>query len=138
MSQRDLHILLVDDDPVDRELFREALSGSGQACRLSEAGNGVEALHLLQGEGALPHLVVLDLNMPLMDGRETLRAIRAEGKWKGLSVCMLSTSSAHFDIESAYEDGANLFLVKPLDFRSLSRMLEALVRLFADHVALRR
>ncbi|GAA4336925.1 response regulator [Flaviaesturariibacter amylovorans] len=125
--------MLVDDDATDRELFGEALQGNRPACTLTEAGNGVAALDALRAATQLPHLIVLDLNMPVMDGRETLRALRAEPAWKHIPVCILSTSSAHFDVRNAYDDGANLFLVKPLDFRSLQELATCLLALFGKY-----
>jgi CheY-like chemotaxis protein len=129
-----LHILLVDDDAMDRELFREALNSAGLQCRLSEASNGEEGLQVLRGQ-SLPDLVILDLNMPVKDGRQTLAEIKSDPALRSLPVCIMSTSSAHFDVSKAYESGANLFLVKPLDFRQLVEMVRTLVTLFGKFVS---
>ncbi|RYY91824.1 MAG: response regulator [Chitinophagaceae bacterium] len=132
---RSIRVVLVDDDATDRELFGEALQGSAHACELREAPHGEAALRLLEASPVLPDLIVLDLNMPIMDGRETLRALRAAPEWKHIPVCILSTSSAHFDVRNAYDDGANLFLVKPLDFRSLQELAGCLLALFGKYSA---
>lgn len=133
-KERPLHILLADDDSTDRELFIEAAGQAGTQLTITEAANGMEALNYLSGVARMPDLVILDLNMPLKDGRETLREIRGTAAWRYLPVCILSTSSAHFDIIQAYEGGANLFLVKPFDFGELVGMLQSLLTLFGQYV----
>lgn len=130
-----LHVLLVDDDATDRELFREAIHLSGRNCSVAEAANGEEALSAL-GNGRLPHLIILDLNMPVKDGRETLQEIKSNSHLKCIPVCVMSTSSAHFDVQSAYANGASLFLVKPHDFRQLTEMINSLLGLFQQFVTL--
>lgn len=127
--------MLVDDDATDRELFREAIQLSGCNCTVAEAANGEEALAAL-GNGRLPDLIILDLNMPVKDGRETLKEIRAGHHLRCIPVCVMSTSSAHFDVQRAYENGANLFLVKPHDFRQLTEMIRSLLGLFQQFVTL--
>ncbi|TCJ14450.1 response regulator [Flaviaesturariibacter flavus] len=131
-----LRILLVDDDATDRELFSEALQLVAPQHQLIEAGNGQEALALLEGGAALPDLVLLDLNMPVKDGREALLDIRRNPALRCLPVCILSTSSAHFDVERAYADGASLFLVKPLEYAQLKGLIETLSTLFTRFAVL--
>jgi CheY-like chemotaxis protein len=131
-----LHILLVDDDALDRELFRDALGALPIHHQLSEAANGEEALQALEAATTLPDIIFLDLNMPVKDGRDTLLEIRANQRLRCIPVCILSTSSAHFDVQKAYTDGANLFLVKPLEFSLLSGMLETLCTLFTKYAVL--
>ena len=84
----------------------------------------------------MPQLIILDLNMPVKDGRATLREIKTNEQWKSIPVCIMSTSSAHFDVSNAYSNGANLFLVKPLGFRELVDMLSSLLTLFDRFVTL--
>lgn len=130
-----LRILLVDDDATDRELFSDALQLVAPQHQLIEAGNGEEALRLLRS-GTLPDLILLDLNMPVKDGREALVEIRQDPALHSLPVCILSTSSAHFDVERAYKDGANLFLVKPLEYAQLKGLIECLSTLFTRYAVL--
>src|SRR5688572_31726184 len=115
-KDRMLPILLVDDDTTDRELFREAIGLSPRNCTITEAADGEEALAALSS-GPLPQLIILDLNMPVKDGRETLKEIKSDPRLRCIPVCVLSTSSAHFDVQNAYENGASLFLEKPHDFK---------------------
>jgi len=131
-----LHILLVDDDALDRELFLDAINLAGKKYIVSEATNGEEALTYLANAARPPELVILDLNMPVKDGRETLREIKQHQLYRSIPVCIMSTSSAHFDVANAYAAGANLFLVKPHDFKELIEMLGSLLTLFAKYVTL--
>ncbi len=118
-----MDILLVDDDAIDRELFIDAINLVGKGYSIIEAENGEQALDYLNGALKLPHLVILDLNMPVKDGRATLHEIKTHKIFRSIPVCIMSTSSSPFDISNAYENGANLFLVKPLDFKLLIEML---------------
>ncbi|WP_121357681.1 response regulator [Flavisolibacter nicotianae] len=131
-----MDILLVDDDALDRELFIEAINLVGKGHHVKEAENGEEAISVLTSSVFLPQLIILDLNMPVKDGRATLQELRAHKKFKRIPVCIMSTSAASFDILTAYENGANLFLVKPLDFNLLIEMLSSLLTLFGKHVTL--
>jgi two-component system, chemotaxis family, response regulator Rcp1 len=131
-----LRILLVDDDATDRELFSEALQSAAPQHVLTEAANGEEALEVLAAAETLPDLILLDLNMPVKDGRETLIDIRKDPKLRCIPVCILSTSSAHFDVQKAYNDGANIFLVKPLEFSALTGLIEILGSLFTKFAVL--
>jgi CheY-like chemotaxis protein len=135
-QKQTLRILLVDDDATDRELFADALSQAAPGHLLSEAANGEEALQLLRSGDTLPDLILLDLNMPVKDGRDTLLGIRADEKLRSIPVCILSTSSAHFDVQKAYADGANIFLVKPLEYNLLTGLIETLTTLFTQYAAL--
>lgn len=131
-----LHVLLVDDDLTDRELFLDAINLAGKRYSVTEASNGQEAIDYLTTGDKLPDLIILDLNMPVKDGRETLKEIKQHDIYKSIPVCIMSTSSANFDIVNAYDAGANLFLVKPFDFKELIEMLSSLLTLFSKYVTL--
>lgn len=131
-----MDILLVDDDALDRELFVDAINLVGKAYNVIEAENGEKALEYLHSSATLPQLIILDLNMPVKDGRETLKELKTHNRFKSIPVCIMSTSSAPFDISNAYEKGANLFLVKPLDFKLLIEMSSSLLTLFGKYVTL--
>ena len=117
-------ILLVEDNPDDVELTRIAFAEAKIANELHVVGNGAEALDYLFGRGAyagdaqpeVPSLVLLDLNMPRMDGREVLQAIRGEARTRSLPVVVLTTSAEPFDVEACYLLGANSYIRKPVDF----------------------
>ncbi|MFC6591635.1 response regulator [Deinococcus lacus] len=107
-------ILLVDDNPNDVELALTALEEGGQA-EVLVAGGGQEALDMLEG-GTRPDVVLLDLNMPQMDGLAVLEAIRKNSATSTVPVVILSTSDDERDVGNCYERGANAYVVKPMDF----------------------
>lgn len=117
-------ILLVEDNPDDVELTRLAFAEAKIANRLVVVGDGAEALDFLFARGIhagrdpsdLPSLVLLDLNLPKVDGREVLQAIRAEESTRTLPVVVLTTSTEPFDVEASYALGVNSYIQKPVDF----------------------
>ena len=120
----DRPILLVEDNPDDVELTRIAFAEAKIANPLHVVGNGAEALDYLFSRGdyagrprhEMPSLVLLDLNMPRMDGREVLQAIRGDATTRSLPVVVMTTSTEPFDVESCYSLGANSYIRKPVDF----------------------
>ena len=117
-------ILLVEDNPDDVELTRIAFEESNLANRLVVASDGAEALDYLFARGTyagrdpddLPSIVLLDLNLPKLDGREVLQAIRANEKTRALPVVVLTTSTEPFDVDASYALGVNSYIQKPVDF----------------------
>ncbi|HEY5749507.1 MAG TPA: response regulator [Chryseolinea sp.] len=134
MKDKTIQILLVDDDSIDRELFAEAIRDTQLKVRLEEVSNGEECLRFLQQGPYRPDIIFLDLNMPVKDGRETLRDIKSDKDFHSIPVVILSTSNAHFDVKQSYQSGANLFLSKPDDFNSLVEMLGYLLTLGSKYV----
>ena len=121
-------ILLIDDNPHDVELTLTALGAQPQEA-VKVVGSGREALeylHAAQKDGAeQPSLILLDLNMPHMNGLEVLDAIRAEEKTREIPVVILTTSGEERDRKAAYDHGADDYVVKTLD---LSQFCEAMER----------
>ena len=117
-------ILLVEDNPDDVELTRLAFAEVRIGNPLVVAGDGVEALDYLFGRGIhagrdtrdLPALVLLDLNLPKLDGREVMQAIRAEPATHTLPVVALTTSAEPDEVEGLYALGVNSYIQKPVDF----------------------
>lgn len=110
------HILVVDDDDSLREIYVDALSGSGYEAR--GAGDGMAALRMLE-EGWTPCVVFLDLRMPGMDGWELARRLRTDERWKDVHIVVVA---AHFRIDrEAAEIGAVAWLQKPFDLRALEQ-----------------
>ncbi|HYH19538.1 MAG TPA: response regulator [Azospirillum sp.] len=113
-------VLLVEDDPADANLARRALKQGPVPCEVHLARDGVEAMEYLRRQGerfaaaARPDLVLLDLNMPRMDGRDVLDEIRADARLKTIPVVVLTTSDVERDVEASYRHGANSFLTKPM------------------------
>ena len=120
-------ILLVDDNPNDLELALIAFEKAGRSPEVILARSGQEAMRVLaQAEGeALPDVVLLDLNMPQMDGLAVLEAIREQPKLAGLPVVMLSTSREERDIRACYARGASAYVVKPVEFEQFLSTLSA-------------
>lgn len=122
MAQKD--ILLVEDNPDDVELTRLAFEEANVANRMIVVRDGAEALDYLFARGPysgrdpheLPSIVLLDLNLPKLDGREVLQAIRAEPATRELPVVVLTTSAEPFDVEASYALGVNSYIQKPVDF----------------------
>ena len=113
-------VLVVDDNAADADLTREALSGSGFVDELHVVGDGVEALAFLRREGAyegapVPDLILLDLNMPRLDGRGVLTEMKRDAALRRIPVVVLTSSSAPDDVAGAYDAGANCFVTKPVD-----------------------
>ena len=117
-------ILLVEDNPDDVELTRLAFEESKIANKLVVVGDGAAALDYLFAKGRyadrdpaqLPSIVLLDLNLPKVDGREVLQAIRANEATRTLPVVVLTTSTEPFDVEASYALGVNSYIQKPVDF----------------------
>lgn len=134
-AEKTIEILLADDDAVDRELFSEALKSTRVKYKLNEVTGGEEVFTHLNTILQKPDLIILDLNMPVKDGRETLKELKANKNFKYIPVIMLSTSNSHFDIRYSYDYGASLFLTKPHSFHDLVEMLDTLLTLSSKYVS---
>ncbi len=135
-EQRKSYILLVDDDPNDRELAQIAFAdlaadGGGEPPTVHLAAGGQEALDFLTTRAGspsdLPDVVLLDLNMPQVDGLSVLQAIRQHPGTATLPVVMLSTSDEHSDVQRAYALGANAYVVKPLEYDLFRRTIASVL-----------
>lgn len=114
-------ILLVEDNPDDVELTRIAMEEAGLHCDLVAVEDGADAIEYLRltkepGGTERPHLVLLDLNLPKVDGRDVLRHVKQDPDLVTIPVLILTTSGDDHDIRSSYEDHASAFLVKPIDY----------------------
>jgi two-component system, chemotaxis family, response regulator Rcp1 len=119
-SSRPIEILLVEDNPGDARLTREALREGKIRNNLHHARDGVEALAFLRREGEYakaptPDLVLLDLNLPRKDGREVLAEMKQDRRLRTIPVVVLTTSEAENDIVRSYELHANCYITKPVD-----------------------
>ena len=118
-------ILLVEDDPVDQEMIVLAFKRASVKNQLITKGNGQEALDYLMAprrESVLPAVIILDLNMPHMDGFEFLRRIKTEPRFAAIPVVVLTTSQFDRDLTQSYALGASSCLTKPGDFEQLVKM----------------
>ncbi len=125
-SQEIFQVLLVEDSPSDARLTQEAFREGKISSKLSIVTDGSEALEYLRRTGKYtaalrPDLILLDLNLPKMDGREVLQQIKTDPALKTIPVVILTTSEADQDVINAYELHANCYIRKPVD---LARFLE--------------
>ena len=120
-------ILVVEDDEVDVMTIKRAMKEIHVTNPVKVKWNGEEALEYLQGEKDLPGIILLDLNMPRMDGREVLEALKGDRGLRSIPVVILTTSDAEQDIMASYDLGANCYLKKPLgldDFLHVVKSVE--------------
>jgi len=133
MSDKPLQVLLVEDDPGDVELTQEALKNSKLLIELNVVNDGEEAIAYLRQEGEYaealrPSLILLDLNLPGMNGREVLQEIKNDDRLRLIPVVVLTTSDLQKDILNSYELGGNCYITKPVslkDFMKIVQFIEA-------------
>lgn len=137
-------ILMADDDEDDRLLAFDALKEGRVLNNLYCVEDGVELLEYLRREGKFadpqtsprPSLILLDLNMPRMDGREALQEIKADPKLRGIPVVILTTSKEEEDMFRGYDLGAASYITKPVNFEGLVELMQALGRYWIEFVEL--
>jgi len=130
---RAIVILMADDDPEDVMLARDALEESRLANTLNVVGDGEQLLDYLYQRGIYdessaprPGLILLDLNMPRLDGREALARIKSDPNLRRIPVVVLTTSKAEEDVFRSYDLGANSYITKPVTFDSLVNVVRGL------------
>ena len=128
---RPLELLLVEDNPGDVRLTREALKSGEVAVNLNVARDGVEALDFLRRRGTfaaapVPDLILLDLNLPRKNGREVLSEIKSDPELRRIPVLVMTTSRADQDINRAYSLNANCYITKPMDLDEFLRIVRSI------------
>jgi CheY-like chemotaxis protein len=136
-----IEILLVEDNPADVRLTREAFHDAKIRNNLSVAGDGVEALEMLRHEGKYAHtprtdLVLLDLNLPKMDGRDVLDAIKKDPVLRLIPVVILTTSQAEEDILRSYRLQANAYISKPVGLEQFIKVINSIEQFWLEIVKL--
>jgi CheY-like chemotaxis protein len=126
-----MEILLVEDNPGDVRLTREAFKEGSLENRLSVARDGVEALEFLRREGAFedaprPDIILLDLNLPRKDGREVLATIKDDRSLLQIPVVVLTTSRDERDIQATYDLHANCYIPKPVDLEHFLEVVKGI------------
>jgi CheY-like chemotaxis protein len=126
-----IDVLLVEDSPGDVRLTQEALREANRAIRMHVAVDGVEAMAFLKREGRYlraprPDLILLDLNLPKMDGREVLAQIKADEALRTIPTIILTTSEAEADITKSYQLRANCFLSKPVELEAFESLVKSI------------
>lgn len=126
---RPVNILLIEDNPGDVRLTKEAFKEGGMNVNLNVVMDGVEALEYLHKEGKfidaiIPDLILLDLNLPKKDGREVLEIIKKDDALMCIPVVVLTTSGAEQDISNSYRLHANCYLNKPIEFDKFFELIQ--------------
>lgn len=133
-------ILLVEDNPADVKITQRALKESGLPVELIVVRDGEEAVSYLLRQGAhaetprwrSPDLILLDLNLPRMNGRQVLERIRATPELRTVPVVVLTTSRRQEDVQQMYAAGANTYIEKPQDFHRFVQVLDTIHRYWLD------
>jgi CheY-like chemotaxis protein len=132
-----LRVLLVEDNEGDVEMTQRALRDSKPACDISVANDGLEALSFLMKEGSFaaaqtPQLILLDLNMPRMDGKKFLERIKSDAQFKAIPVVMLTSSESPSDVRACYERYASGYVVKPFDAKDFATRLKQVIGFWGE------
>lgn len=130
-EEETIEVLLVEDNPGDVRLTREAFREVNRSVRLHLASDGVEALAFLGQQGAhlrapRPDLILLDLNLPKMNGRDVLAKIKADSSLKMIPTIVLSSSEAHADVLISYQLQANCYLRKPTQWSAFDGIVRSI------------
>lgn len=126
-----IEVLLVEDSPGDVRLTKEAFRDANGAIRLHVASDGIEAMAFLTHQGVhadapRPDFILLDLNLPKMDGREVLATIKSDDNLKTIPTIILTTSDAEADILKSYELQANCYLTKPVQLGEFEEVVKSI------------
>ena len=130
-----IELLLVEDDPGDVLMTREALSEAEVVHHLHVVDNGEKAMAFLGRHGDFadaprPDLILLDLNLPRLDGREVLGLIKADPLLRSIPVVVLTTSNAEEDVRKSYDLHANAYVTKPVDFNAFTTVVRQVDHFF--------
>jgi CheY-like chemotaxis protein len=127
---RKFSILIAEDDPDDRFLIKKAFEENKAGETVHFVDNGIKALEYLkkiqEENHSYPNLIILDLNMPFQNGKEVLKEIKEDVVLKKIPVVIFSTSSNESVIDKCYELGANTYIIKPISFEQLLKVVERL------------
>ncbi|MFE6286265.1 response regulator [Streptomyces sp. NPDC057877] len=129
---RPYDVLLVEDDIADAMLIQDALAGRG-ARNLTQVSDGLEALEYLRdAANPRPDLIVLDLNMPRMNGREFLAVVKEDADLRTIPVVVLTTSAAPDDVSDAYRQHANAYVTKPVNLAEFEQAVHGIDTFYLD------
>ena len=139
--RKPLEILLVEDSLTDRRLTEEGIRRTQIPVALHVVSQGQDALSYLRNEGPFaqaprPDLVLLDLNLPRVDGREALKDAKSDPKIANIPIVVFTTSESRADIEKVYSIHANSYVLKPADLQDYMKVIESIVRYWGETVAL--
>jgi two-component system response regulator len=138
-----LQVLVVEDDPGDVALVESAFAEHSIRSALHHVGDGGEALAFLHrdapyGDAPRPDLILLDLNMPRVDGRQALVMIKTDARFRSIPTIVFTTSSSDSDVTSSYNAQANAYVTKPLNLDDYERVINEIRNFYGETVALPR
>ncbi len=129
MTAGPIQILLVEDNPADADLMRETMEASKVHVSITTVRDGAAAIQYLRNPNhAHPDIVLLDLNLPKLNGRQVLEQVKGDADLRGIPIVVLTSSNAEQDIAQSYDLGANCYVVKPVDLKAF----QAIVRSVED------
>ncbi|HAH24179.1 MAG TPA: response regulator [Prolixibacteraceae bacterium] len=130
-----LYILLADDDADDRLFFKEAMEEINADTFVSFVNDGSQLMYFLNQPGIrLPNIIFLDLNMPVKNGMDCLKEIRANDRFKDMMIAIYSTSGSENDIQEAFAFGADVYIKKPNNFTDLKASLAKVINRSAQTI----
>ena len=124
---RHLSLLLIEDDQIETLKFEQIVGKINKKHKVVIAKNGEEALKNIKKSSTLPNVILLDLNMPKMNGIEFLQLLKKDEKWKYIPVVVLTTSNYTNDILKCYEIGVAGYIMKPLKYQEYKELIENLI-----------
>ncbi|MVM36200.1 response regulator [Spirosoma sp. HMF4905] len=120
------HVLVVDDDPDDQLFIQMAFEQVSIHYRIQLASNGLEGLNYIENNSISPDLILLDLNMPFLNGFDMLAYLKQSPRYRHLPIVILTTSDDSDDIDKGYDLGVNSFITKPNDFQALTNIIQTI------------
>jgi CheY-like chemotaxis protein len=128
-----LSLLIIDDDQIERVKFKRVCEKWKYPLTILEAKNGEVALEILKNKDSLPHLILLDLNMPKMNGVEFLRILKLKESLKYIPIVIMSSSNYEKDVKECYKLGAAGYIIKPLHFVDYSNRIVSLLNYWTNN-----
>ena len=137
MEEKKPFLLIAEDDPDDRLIIQDAVDENEIDYNIHFVNDGQELIdYLSKFTGHLPKLIILDLNMPKIDGREALKYVKTQPRFKMIPTIILTTSSAIEDIKKSYDLGVNSFIIKPSNFSDMVKITNSLSKYWFNTVQL--
>lgn len=136
LKRKRINIYLAEDDDGDHLIFQQALAEVEGTHKLERFSNGEQLLVFLNQGGKWPDIIFLDLNMPIMNGRETLSELKSHPVFKKIPVFILSTSRQQEEVNGCYHLGANLYIPKPFEFAEWVQVITGICALVSQQALL--
>jgi CheY-like chemotaxis protein len=127
--EKDLKILLIEDDNDDIELLQDALQDNDVPHQMHVIKDGGQVSDYLETSEDIPHIIVMDFNLPKVHGRDILKQIKQTDNFKNIPLVILTTSSSQDDISYSYKEGANRYLIKPTTIVGIKAVIEVIKEL---------